>query len=585
MTRGIDLLIINSFAQRNRIASDTALENSLAIIRTYLEDKGFAVEVIDEQRVSAIEKGIPRWIVQFLRYLVQLQIKAYGSGWKIAMLLLFIVSWPIQAASMFFRRTYMVKLANSIVHLVNKQNIPIVAIKSWYGDSYKWSAMLAEKIRQANPEVAVIVGGPQVNVYGKYVTDGKKFDLAIMGPGEEVLGELINLRRIAANKAEFLRLVSQNVSPDPLISIGQYCGKKVPAATFTTIPRYKPADMVDKMLFHTIVDGVGCTWNKCNFCAHTRQKIPYTPRLVDNIRQEIVAMLKQGIAFFRFSSSETPVYQGKAIAQMLLRNNINIRYSMFIRAGKVTEETYRSYCLMIRSGLRAVFMGGETGHDLINSKIMNKGVTRQDIVETIECIKLAAAEVGAPCRIGLAMIYPCPVLPGIGLDEVYKANLQLIEQALPDTVIVNPPGIFPGTTWFEQAESFAFQVDEGFTSELMEYEYSIYKPAEFWPKINYKLNGQDLPGLLRETGRLCKAIQKLGIPIGISDELLMMTEAIGYRSKVDLLGFKRDSLIDIMSGSSQYLKEVVGKMNAHSQALAASNNMRNINCARTNILF
>jgi hypothetical protein len=288
-------------------------------------------------------------------------------------------------------------------------------------------------------------------------------------------------------------------------------------------------------------------------------------------------MINQGIAFFRFSSSETPIYHGKAIAQMLLASNINIRYSMFIRAGEVTEETYQAYCQMIRSGLRAVFMGGETGHDAINAAIMNKGVTRKNIIETIQCLKLAAAEVGSPCRIGLALIYPCPVIPGISLEAIYEENLSLIKDSLPDTVIVNPPGIFPGTTWFEKANTFGFKVDEGFVHELMEFEYSIYKPAEFWPKINYTLNGQDVPALLRETGRLSRAIQDLDIPIGISDELLMMTEAIGCGSKLELLQFKKNSLIDIISGSSHYLSKVVSQMNAHSQTLAASNTQHLIN--------
>ncbi len=569
MAKGFDLLLVNSFAPRNRIASDAALENGLAIIRTYLEGKGFTVGTIDEQRVSSIEKGVPKWMIYLLRCLVRLQIKIHANGWKLITLLLLVASWPVQAASLYLRRKYMERLADHIVRLVLQENIPIVGIKSWYGDSYKWSTMLAKKIRQAYSEAAVVVGGPQVNVYGEYVIEQNDFDLAIMGPGEEVLEKLLHLRKLATNKADFMKLVFQQVSSTPLIRIGQYCGKTVPASTFNTIPHYTPSDLKDKMFFHTLVDGVGCTWNKCNFCSHTRQQISYMPRPIEQIKREIVAMTQQGIAFFRFSSSETPVCQGQAIAQMLLENKINIRYSMFIRAGKVTAQTYHAYRQMIRSGLRAVFMGGETGHDTINATIMNKGVTRKDIIETIQCLKLAAAEIGAPCRIGLALIYPCPVLPGISLDSVFEANVRLIEATCPDTVIVNIPGIFPGTTWFKKADFYGFKTEEGFIHDLMEYEYSVYKPAELWPHIKCMLNGQHLPELLRENGRLRKVIEDMGIPIGVSDELLMMTEAIGYRSKADLLKFKAESLIDIMSGSSAYLSKTVSEINTRSRVLAS----------------
>jgi hypothetical protein len=226
---------------------------------------------------------------------------------------------------------------------------------------------------------------------------------------------------------------------------------------------------------------------------------------------------------------------------------------------------------MIESGLRAVFIGGETAHDVINDKVMNKGVKRKDILETIQCIKFAAATVGVSCQVGLALIYPCPVLPEVNLETIFEENLRLVAEAMPDSVIVNPPGIFPGTVWFEQAASFGFRIDEKFTGQLMQYEYSIYKPAEFWPKINYSLNGQDLPSLLRQTGRMSKAIENLEIPIGVSDELLMMLEAIGRHSKAELFEFKKHSLIDIMSGNSKYLSAIVTEMNSYSKLLARSN--------------
>ena len=67
MNRKIDLLLVNSMAPRQRIASDAALENSLAILRTYLEDKAYQVEVVDEQRISGPEAGVPAWCLKLLR--------------------------------------------------------------------------------------------------------------------------------------------------------------------------------------------------------------------------------------------------------------------------------------------------------------------------------------------------------------------------------------------------------------------------------------------------------------------------------------------------------------------------------------
>ena len=204
-------------------------------------------------------------------------------------------------------------------------------------------------------------------------------------------------------------------------------------------------------------------------------------------------MSRQGIGFFRFSSSETPVEYGKNIAQAILDVGLTVNYSMFVRAVKVTPAIYEAYCLLIQSGLRAVFMGGETGHDLINAKVMNKGLRKKELVDTINCIKLAATTVGKSCRIGLSLIYPTPVVDGVTLQDVFEANMRLIQETVPDTVIVNPPAVFPKTTWMDNSSKFGFSIAPDFVYNLMQYEYSTYKPVELWGNLGFSLQGQNTP--------------------------------------------------------------------------------------------
>lgn len=575
MNKTLDMLLVNSLAPRHRIASDASLENSLAIIRTHLENKGFSIHVVDEQRLSAISQGVPNFLQHILAKFANVQISASSRGMLALTLFLILCAWPFQALSLYLREQYLKQLASKITALVKSEQTPLVGIKLWYGDAYGWSKLLAETIRSNCPEATVIAGGPHVKVYGEHIfDDNPAFDLAIMGPGEFVLEKLLALRKLTATKKEFLAAVHQKSGQSRLIRSGQFEKKNDFSTVFSVIPKYTFADLQDKILFHTLVDGIGCSWNQCNFCSHTRQCVNHIPRPIEYIKQEILEMTATGIGFFRFSSSETPISQGTAIANMLLKENIHIHYSMFIRAGKVTKDTYNAFRLMIRSGLRAVFMGGETGHDQINNHIMNKGVTRQEIADTIHAIKLAAADEGITCRVGLAMIYPCPVIPGVSLEDIFQANLSLIQETLPDAVIVNPPGIFPGTAWFDDAEKFGFAIGRDFVTKLMNYEYSIYKPVELWPKLDIALNGQDVPTLLKEAGRLRRAVEDLGIPMGVSDELLMMIDAIGMSSKHDLLEFRKQSLIDIMSGSSQYISGIAARINEYGRNLAYSNHPR-----------
>jgi len=574
MRKDTEILLVNSYAPRQRVISDTALENSLAIIRTSLKTRGVNAEVVDDQRLGDLGAGVPQWCQRLLKFFTVLQLK-YIKFKAIAALLL-LATWPLHAFALQRRRDYMRQRINQVVSQIQEQRIPFVGVKLWYGDAYKWSRELAAAVRRHCPGTIIIVGGPQVKVYGEMVLADPNFDIAIAGPGEEMMAELVLLYRRALSRESFLEQV-RTVYGGQFITTGGYAGdrdKLVQQLARQTIPVYRDEDLRDKILFHTIVDGVGCSWNNCNFCSHTRCRVNYAPRPVEDIIAEMETMLRRGIAFFRFSSSETTPAHGRKIAEAILARGLDIRFSMFIRAARPNAEVMEAYRIMIRAGLRAVFMGGETGHDGVNREIMNKGVERRDIIETIATIRLAADAAAAPCRVGLSLIYPCPLPAGVTLEEVYQANLELIDATLPDTVIVNPPGPFPATRWFDDADKFGFsfaQGSEAFARKFMQYEYSIYKPAELWEDMGFSLHDMKATALIKETGRLRAYAASLGIPTDISDEYLMMTEAIGIRSKLDLMVFKQQSLLDIICGGSDYTRRISAAINAASRQLAASN--------------
>jgi len=564
----IQLLLVNSYAPRQRIASDAALENGLAVLRTFLEDRGHEVEVIDDQRITAMTKGVPQWCLKSLEYMVDLQMKMYDRQIKFLWLTSMLLTWPIQALSLYYRREYMMKRIETIIHVIKEKDIKFLGIKVWYGDAFAWSKLLAAKVREACPDIIVVAGGPQVKVYGEHILADDSFDIAIMGPGEEMLHQMLTLYQKSKDKSAFFTAFYKEISASRLIKMGTYSSVCFQTESMFPTPRYRSEDLQGKIFFHTIVDGFGCSWNQCSFCSHTRQNGIYQSRPVEEIVDEIEVMTQQGISFFRFSSSETPVEHGKRIAEEILKRNLNINFSMFARAAKITPALYEAYHVMIKAGLRAVFMGGETGHDLINEKVMNKGVRRKDVADTINCIKLASTDAGHNCRVGLSLIYPCPVVDGVVLEEVFREDLRLIQESNPDTVIVNPPGIFPETKWMERAEEFGFKAEPDFVKKFMKYEYSIYKPVELWEELGYSLQGMNGAALLKETGRLKQEVMKLGIPTDISDEYLMMTEAIGYTTRLDLLQFKSKSLQDIMSGSTKYMEEIIEKINQKSRQMA-----------------
>lgn len=561
-----DLILVNSFAPRQRIACDATLENGIALMRTYLEDQGFNVKVVDDLRVSSVENGVPSWCRTALRFLVRHQVALFKCN-RILGLLIMLLAWPFHSYALHCRRKYMDDLGNKIAAQVLAENIPIVGIKVWNGEAYSWSVKVAQKIRQTNPETIIVAGGPQVKVYGENILEKQEFDLAIMGPGEEILEYFLRKRKEVSDKASFMGLVRREIGPERLIRTGSYSKDNLMFNSFV-IPRYRAEDLEDKILMHTLVDGIGCTWQRCSFCSHTLQIPRYIPRPVEQIRDEIVAMSNQGISFFRFSCSDTPIGHGGAIAQMLLDEGIKVNYSMFFRSGKVSEQSFQTLCMMIKSGLRAVYIGGETGHDEILHKVMNKGLTSADIMNTVLTVKRASQEVELPCQVALSFIYPCPVVPDVSLQDIFDADIELIRKTMPDTVIINPPAVMPGTTWADRHETFGFRLGKGYYKKLMSYEYSLYKPYDFWrSQIEYGLNNLDVLGILRETARLSSAVEQMGIPLNIPDELMMMAQAIGFKAG-DLRDFKTNTMVDVMTGTGDYLRQVTRTINDYSRQMA-----------------
>ena len=102
----------------------------------------------------------------------------------------------------------------------------------------------------------------------------------------------------------------------------------------------------------------------------------------------------------------------------------------------IHQRTVEQYETMLQSGLRSVFMGGETGHDRINQEVMNKGVSYDDLVSTSKAVREAERRVGQKLDLTLAFIFPVPLIDGVTQDEVLQKNLELITEFRPDSVIM-----------------------------------------------------------------------------------------------------------------------------------------------------
>jgi hypothetical protein len=483
----------------------------------------------------------------------------------------------LQEIQSFVQRRRMKSRLRRLAGKVAQQGIPIVGIKLWYGEAFVFGKRFAALLLMIAPETLIVAGGYHATLYEDDVLRFGTFDVAVRGEGEYPLSEILSVldRMPGKSKKEILEEIAAQRIENTLWRNGGnivLAPKREVMFEQKAIPSYGKTP--GKIRIHVIVESVGCAWGKCNFCVHPHFYNRYAPRPIEELVQEMKAMVNQGIGMFRLAGSDTPPIFGARIGQAMLDAGLKVIYGMGSRAvpncsdPRIYRKTVEQYETMLQSGLRSVFMGGETGHDRINKEVMNKGITRDDLVATSRAIREAERRVGQKLDLVLALIYPVPLVEGVSREEVFQENLEFIAEFKPDSVIASPPGPFKHSQWFTERKKFGFELDESIVSSFMEYEYVVYKPPNMWPKLNIALQGQDFTQVLNECLRFRKAVDKMNIPTDLSDEHFLMLRSAGFNGLLGAQKFKEETLLDIVSCDYRRLTEISRKMNTVTRSLA-----------------
>ena len=578
----------NSIATRKRSPSDGFLENGLALLKGYLEGRGHSVRVIDWQKNEFYNSLCYAWLRGLNRLSTAFMFRLGKSG-KIYTKLYFPIFNLIQETVSCVRKHrikyYLKKLADEAI----AGGVHIFGIKVWYGEAFILSDWLASYLKRKDPSMLVVAGGFHITLYEDDILKNSSFDIGVVAEGEKPLemilkvadeqGEGWDKKAVLARineKAKSGEIKSIIYRDDDVIRVTE---RYAPQMDDKALPKYDDDQIEGKLKIHVLLDSLGCPWGKCNFCVHWHFYPKFYPRPVEHIIAEMEYMIKKGIGLFRFAGSETPPAFGVKIAQAILDKGLKLKYSIGCRAVNgiaQSKERYdavvKDYEVMLRAGLVAVFMGGETGNDIINDKVMNKGVRREDIIATMNAFREAQRKTGIRSYISLALIYPVPLVDGIKMEEVFNDDIALIRDASPDSVIVSPCTPFKRTRWHTERDKFGFTLSDDFIDKVMKYEYVLYKPPALWPPLgNIKLHNFDFKYILEECGRLRKAVEEQGVPADLTDEYFLMIEGVGYSGKDGLMRFKKETAIDLISSDYPNIERITEQTNAMSSKLAESN--------------
>jgi len=582
------LWLFNSIAKRRRGAGDTFLENGLAALRGHLEGEGHRVRVIDWATEHDYKRITPSFLARLNRAMA-----SRLMGWKaasrtgLAFKLLFMVSLLTQKLEDWILARRMDRRLRGLAREAAREKVKLFGVKVWYGEAFEWAERLCGHLHRESPETVVIAGGHQPTLYEEEFLKRTSFDLAVVSQGELPMAKLLDLAKEMEEASAFTReaFVSRAVELAEKGELKNLMYRKDGEVRKTEryprmnggahLPSY---DMdAEKVRIHVVIESLGCTWGKCNFCVHRHFYDGYEPRRIGSILREIEHLRAQGVGIFRFAGSDTPPDLGRAIGEAILEKGLVIEFGMGSRAlkGIAQPEIYRkaveSYEVLIRAGLRAVFMGGETGEAWVNEEVMNKGLHPDEIALTSKALREAEARAGQHVDLGLALIYPVPTLGKVTQEKVFEADLELVKRVAPDSVMVTPPGPFRNTEWNRDAKKYGFDLGEDFIGRMIRYEYVLYKPPFLWEEIPIRFEGRSFTEALNECGRLRGAIENdLGIPTDLSDEHFLMLRAAGYEGAEGACRFKCETMLDIVSVDYGRIRAIARRANARSRALAAA---------------
>lgn len=580
-----DLILWNSIATRRRSPGDDFLDNGLAILKAYITRQGFSVEVVDWARSGQWEKMTPRILARINSCLAYWLLSGRESTKKrnrpdkrLAGLL-FILSQDFMSAVQKWRQKKMIR---KLAGYVCNSGCRVVGIKTWYGETFRSARYFASCLRKIAPEVLIVAGGPHASTYREAVLEDGLFDIAVAGEGERALAGILALARQTENKRDLLKAIDRQASLGQLKNViysSNGAIKSIPVETSNVNAKVVPDydNFQGKTLIHVIVESLGCPWGKCNFCTHSRSYPAYSVRSPESVIEEIEQMLARGIGIFRYAGSTTSLKHACQIARLIEEKGIRIFYSMFGRAESgaadpgVYEKLVDSYRLLLRSGFRSIFLGAEAANDDINKFVMNKGITRSDVVHTVAAMREASKIEGLPLDVGISLIYPAPTLGKIPLQRLKEENIELIEETQPDSVLVSPPAPFPGSAWFKQKDCFGFDLGETFLRDIIVYDYVLYKPLYLWSDIDLKLEGMRPREIFEECGSLRQALEERGFVTEVTDVQFLMLRNAGYTGKEGVLEFKNRTQHAILSCDYRWINRLQEQVNQASLTLASSN--------------
>lgn len=534
-------VLLISVAGCPRTPSDFIPDNGLALLAALLISKGHQVKILDYNTTETLKRLFPEHIHTRLEKIARSVFRGRAPG-LFTLLNLSLLEKRLTT----YQRKIFFEIGSEIADLAEREKIDFVGLKLWNGDGFTASLIVAGVLKKRNPKMPVFGGGPQVDIFRDNIYQATSdFDALVYGEGEHAILDLVDFVQGKRTLKEIPNLIFREngrvvITPQQWIEDMN----QLPFANYDQ-DVYPAMKDNGRLKFIVLDESRGCPF-ACYFCLHPLKSGRPKAKSVERIIAEITHyQQKYGVSLFRYGGSNTPPKLLEEVARGIIQNNLKINYTALTDL----RQEGTDFSLLKDSGCFAIFFGVES----TDPGILTKAINKKASLDRMENILKEAKAAGIFTIVSL-------IVPAPGeTEETKKKTLEFLLRTKPDSVLVQFPGIIPGTEWFKNPEKYGFSIrnKKAYPGKVMNYKMRLFFPPRFWDPLPYRVDGKKFRHFVRETELFLKKLEAAGLATGIADDIALMSKCSHLSPKE----FRDLSRGYFFAGDAFKLQELIVKIN------------------------
>lgn len=301
------------------------------------------------------------------------------------------------------------------------ENVLCLGVTCLTGAPLKDAYEVSKQFKEKHPTTPVVWGGWHTSLFGKETLEECEFvDVSVQGQGEETFKELIESfetqKPLSEVKGICYRDGSKVIKNPPRAMINM---DDLPPVDYSLIDVPSYFEKKDRKQLDYI-SSTGCYF-RCSFCADPfvfqRKFSAISPeRMIDEIsalyqKYKFTDINFQDETFFTYPK------RIKAIAEGFIERDIKVSWAATMRADQGVRIPEEDYELLVKSGLRRVLIGVESG-----SQEMMDWLSKDIKIEQVwECARRCK-------KYGISVIFPFIVGFPNETDASFDASIQMIKE-------------------------------------------------------------------------------------------------------------------------------------------------------------